>query len=143
MPTFVPPAPVTEDVAKGLLLALAAIPVGAVVTVLLWKAGYVASISAFVLAALAVWLYRKGAGAVGRAGFVVVAGVVVVGLLASMTAIVVTDAMDFYSGHASRDRRLGVDVRHEQPASTASCGAPTARTSGCSPSSGCSAPPAR
>ncbi len=91
--------PEAEAVARGLLFSLAAIPVGVVLSVLVWRAGFVASISSFAMGALAAFLYRRGAGRVGRAGVAVVAGVVLVGVVVSFAGIVASDLMEVYAAH--------------------------------------------
>lgn len=85
-----------EVVPRGILFSLAAIPLGMVTAVLIWKAGFVASISSFVIAGSAVFLYRKGAMATPRRGLVPLVAVIVVGVVASFLAIVGADLVDYY-----------------------------------------------
>jgi hypothetical protein len=59
--------PTTERVAVGLLAALGAVLAGVVLTVVIWRAGFIASITSLVIAIGATWLYtvrpvaRRGA----------------------------------------------------------------------------------
>ena len=81
-PPVARPANTNEDVIKGGLFALVAIPIGVILLVLLSSIGFVASIVGFVVAAAAVWLYRRGSGGfISRTGAFVVTGVVLVALL--------------------------------------------------------------
>lgn len=76
-----PQAPI-ENVGAGAILALLAIPVGAVIIVLISSIGFVASIAGYVLAVLGVWLYRRGSGGIiSRTGAWIVTGIVVVAIL--------------------------------------------------------------
>ena len=62
--------PVTENVGRGVLFSLLAIPVGVAAAVLIWQLGFIASITSFAIAAGAAWLYTRGAGAAPRAGLI-------------------------------------------------------------------------
>lgn len=94
-------APVlVEDLPRGLLFSLAAIPVGVALSIAIWKAGYVASISSLVMAALAVWLYTKGARTLPRRGLPVVIGVIVIGVVVSFFGIVAADLVDYYQANS-------------------------------------------
>lgn len=72
-----------ENVGRGTLFALIAVPVGVAVWVAIWSIGFVAAIVSFGVAAAAVFLYRKGSG--GRVGG---AGVAVVGLIVLGTLVI-------------------------------------------------------
>jgi hypothetical protein len=62
-----------EDVIRGTLFALIAVPLGIAVWLLIWGIGFIASIVAFGVAAAAVFLYRFGSrGRVGLVGAVIV-----------------------------------------------------------------------
>lgn len=88
-----PPTP-REDVGRGALVALAILPVGVIVWLLIWSAGYIASIVAFGVAVGALWLYRLGArGPISKAGAFVVAGITVVTLLIAFFAGIVLDGV--------------------------------------------------
>jgi hypothetical protein len=81
-----------ENVLRGTLLSVLAIPAGVVLWVALWRFGIVASIVAFVIAFGAAWLYRKGSGGVvSRVGALVIALVVAAGILVSFWAGLVFD----------------------------------------------------
>lgn len=92
-----PAAAAVEVVSRGVLYSLASIPLGMVVAVLIWKAGFVASISSFLIAGSAVFLYRKGAMAAPRRGLIPLMAVIVVGVVASFLAIVGADLVDYYN----------------------------------------------
>ena len=103
-----PPEP-TEFVARGLLSALVAIAGGIVVTVLIWRIGSIASVTGFIVAVGAVYLYSKGAGAQPRKGLVPLITLIVIGVIATFFAVMVSDAWDVYGNAALRggEGRLG------------------------------------
>jgi hypothetical protein len=81
-----------ENVARGALFSVIAIPVGVVLWTLIWSIGFVASIVAFAVAFAAVWLYTRGSGGlISRAGAWIVTGVVIVTLLLSFWVGMVVD----------------------------------------------------
>ena len=83
-----------ENVSRGALLSLLAIPVGIVLWTLISSIGIIASIVSFVVAIVAVWLYRRGSGGlISRAGAWIVTGVVVVTLLLSFFAAMVVGSV--------------------------------------------------
>ena len=86
------PAVRVENVRRGALFALATIPVGVVVWVVLWGFGFIASLVAALVAFLAVRLYVWGAGRLSRTGAVVVVAVTVVTLLLAFFGGIVLDA---------------------------------------------------
>lgn len=89
-------APTREErVGRGVLFSLGGIVVGMVLTVVLWKIGFFASITSFAMAYATVWLYAKGAGAPPRKGVPAVIGVIVVGVIVSLSSIVAADALDY------------------------------------------------
>ena len=85
-----------ERVVLGLLASLAAVLVGAVLTVVIWRAGYIASITSFVIAAGAVYLYSRVAGTAPRKGLVPLILVVALGVVVSFFAVVGSDLIDAY-----------------------------------------------
>lgn len=93
--TALRPAP-DEQVGRGLLFAFAAVLGGIVLTVVIWQAGFVAAISSFALAAGAVFLYDKGAGAPPRKGLVPLIALIVVGVVAGFFAVIASDAWKAY-----------------------------------------------
>jgi hypothetical protein len=103
VPDAPPPAP-SERVALGLLASLLAVVAGVVLTVVIWRAGYIASITSFVIAIGAVYLYTAAAGAPPRKGLVPVILVVALGVVASFFAVVVSDLLDAYDN-------LGLEVQ--------------------------------
>lgn len=91
MSSYQPDAPV-EDVNKGTVVALLALPAGVIVWVLVWTLGFIASIVTFAVAYLAMFLYKLGSGGtMGRAGAVRVAIITVVTLAVSIIAGLVAD----------------------------------------------------
>ncbi len=94
------PSVATEKVASGIALAALAIPVAVLAAVLIWKAGYLASISSAALAALALLLYVKGAGAAPRRGRAPLVALVVLGVVLSFLACIAVDLSDFYTATA-------------------------------------------
>ena len=99
-----------ERVGRGALLALLAIPVGAVVSAVIWRLGFVASLSGVVVAAGAALLYVRGSGGRVKKGIPVVAAVIVLGIVVSFFAAVATDLWTVFpqldpeitSGYAGR-----------------------------------------
>lgn len=91
----VPPEQI-EIVARGVLWSLAAIPVGMAAAVLIWKLGFIASITSFLIAGLGTWLYTKGALSTPRRGLVPLVGVILLGVALSFLAIVAADIVEFY-----------------------------------------------
>ncbi len=87
--------PHEEKVGRGLLFSLGGIVVGVVLTVLLWKVGFFASITSFAMAYATVWLYTRGAGAPPKKGVGAVIGVIVIGVVVSLASIVTADALDY------------------------------------------------
>src|SRR4051812_27711268 len=90
-----PPRP-TERVALGLLAALGAVAVGVVLTVVIWRLGYVASITSLVMAAGATLLYTRVAGTTPRRGLVPLIVLILVGVAASFFAVVASDLIEVY-----------------------------------------------
>jgi hypothetical protein len=66
---------------------------GIALTVAIWQVGFVASITSFAMAAAAVWLYAKGAGSPPRKGVIPLVALVVVGVLISIPACIVSDGV--------------------------------------------------
>jgi len=84
---------IKENVGRGAALALVVLPAGVLVWLLLWKAGFIASIVAFGIVWAAVMLYRFGSGgALGRTGAFIVLAIVIVTLLLSFLSGMVFDA---------------------------------------------------
>jgi len=73
-------------VTRGLLFSLVVVPLGIIAWLILWNFGFIASIVAWGIAFLAIWLYRRGAGRIGRTGVIVVVAVTVVTLLLALIA---------------------------------------------------------
>lgn len=87
-PTVVLPP---ERVGHGALLALLAVPVGAILSAIIWRLGFVASLSGVVVAAGAAVLYARGSGGRVKKGIPVVAAIIALGIVASFFAAVATD----------------------------------------------------
>ncbi len=73
-------------VTRGLLFSLVVIPLGIIAWLILWNFGFIASVVAWGIAFLASWLYRRGAGRIGRTGVIVVVAVTVGTLLLALVA---------------------------------------------------------
>ena len=101
-------APVHEQIGRGIFFSLAAVIGGIALTVIVWRLGFVASITSFVLAGGAVYLYDKGAGTTPRKGLVPLVLVILVGVIASFFAVIASDAWDAYGkiGFALPQSRL-------------------------------------
>ncbi|WP_314212783.1 hypothetical protein [Pseudarthrobacter equi] len=97
---FALPAPsAREDVVRGTVYALAAAPVGIIAWMVLWNMGWMASIVAFVAAALAARLYVLGTGGpISRRGAWVVAAVTLVTVLLSFWGGMLLDAAKYLGG---------------------------------------------
>ena len=81
----------SEFVLRGLFFALAAVIAGSVIAVVLWDLNVVASISSFVIALGAVYLYVMGAGAAPRKGLLPLILLIVIGVVVSFFAVVADD----------------------------------------------------
>jgi hypothetical protein len=92
-----------EIVPRGILFSLAAIPLGIAASVLIWKLGFVASISSFLMAGAAAFLYVRGARTTPRKGMVPLVAVILVGVAASFFAIVASDLVDAYGTPAAQE----------------------------------------
>ncbi len=99
---FQPPLPqpaAREDVVRGAVYALAAVPVGVVAWLVLWNMGWVASIVALIAASLAARLYVLGTGGlISRRGAWVVAVVTVGTVLLAFWGGMLVDAAKFLGG---------------------------------------------
>src|SRR3954469_4155893 len=74
-------SPPAENLQRGVIFALIALPAGVIVWDILWGFGFIASIVAFGIAYLAVRLYRFGSGGrVTRSGAIAIA-VITIGTL--------------------------------------------------------------
>ena len=85
-----------ERVVPGLAAALGAIVAGAVLTLVVWNFGFIASITSFVMAAGAVFLYGLAAGAPARKGVVPLVLLIVAGVVATFFLLVGWDAAQAY-----------------------------------------------
>jgi asparagine N-glycosylation enzyme membrane subunit Stt3 len=86
------PVAAVENVRRGTLFALIAIPVGVAAWMVIWGLGFIAALVAALVAFLAVRLYVAGAKGFSRVGAVVVLLVTVVTLLLAFFGGVVLDA---------------------------------------------------
>ncbi len=84
-----------------MLLAFLAVVAGAVLTVVIWRLGFIASITSFAMAAGAVYLYGLGAGGAPRKGLVPLVLLIMVGVVVAFFAIVASDASDAYTMFAT------------------------------------------
>ncbi|GAA1479246.1 hypothetical protein GCM10009623_36920 [Nocardioides aestuarii] len=81
---------------RGLLGALGGVVAGAVLSLVVWELGFIASITSFVLAAGAVYLYGMLAGAPPRRGLVPLVAMIVLGVVATFFLLVGWDAAAAY-----------------------------------------------
>ena len=89
--TFDQPQQPIEDVNRGTLVALLAVPAGIIVWTLIWSIGFIASIVTFGIALAATFLYRLGSGGtIGRAGAIritiITLATVVLAIIAGLVA---------------------------------------------------------
>lgn len=85
-----------ENIPRGTIFTLIVIPLGIIAWVLLWNIGFIASIVSYGVAFLAVFLYQKGSGGpVSRTGAIRVTIVVIVTVLLSLFAGIVSDIANF------------------------------------------------
>src|SRR3954466_11455210 len=91
MSAYEPATPI-EDVNRGTVVALLALPIGVIVWVLIWTLGIIASIVTLGVAYAAMFLYRLGSGgAMGRGGAVRVTLITLVTLAVAIFAGLVAD----------------------------------------------------
>ena len=95
-PVDVHAEPRQERVALGLAAAFVALLVGAGLTLAIWNFGFIASITSFVMAAGATFLYGLAAGAPPRRGVVPLVVLVVLGVVATFFLLVAWDAAQAY-----------------------------------------------
>lgn len=97
---IVPPAsqPAREDVVRGALFSVVAIPAGVILWLILWNVGFMASIVGFVAAAAAARMYVLGSGSFSRNGVWVVAAVTLVTVLVSFVGGMWLDMAQFMGG---------------------------------------------
>lgn len=80
---------------QGALFAIGGPIVGIAAWILLWKAGFIASIATYAMAWLTLWLYRKGAGGMDRKALKVVVAYIVLGLVLSILSGMVYDVLEY------------------------------------------------
>jgi hypothetical protein len=85
-----------ERVGLGLLAALGAVVLGAGLTVVLWRVGFIASITSFAIAFGAIWLYAKAAGSTPRKGLGPLVLLILAGVVLSFFAVVASDLSQTY-----------------------------------------------
>ena len=103
------PAPPPERVGRGLLFSLGGIVVGVVLTVVIWKLNFIASLTSFAMAYACVWLYTRGAGSAPRKGVGGLIAVIVAGVMVSLASVIAVDALD-YLGQDYPDATLAEKV---------------------------------
>lgn len=98
-----------ENIARGTLFALVAVPVGVIVWVVLWNFGFIASIVGFGVAYAAMFLYRFGSGGVlSRTGALRVALVTIGTLLVAFFAGVVSDVLGVWTSETGEGAIAGL-----------------------------------
>lgn len=85
-----------ERVLLGLLASLLPILAGVAITVAIWRAGYIAAITSFVIAIGAAYIYRAAAGRPPRKGLAPLVVLIVLGVVLSFFAVVASDLWDIY-----------------------------------------------
>jgi hypothetical protein len=85
-----------EHVGRGLLLSIGGVVAGVVLTVVIWKMGFVASLAGFAMAVACMKLYELGAGRPAKAGAIPLVALIVAGAVLCMLAVVGSDAADYY-----------------------------------------------
>jgi len=85
-----------EDVLRGLSFAFLGVIGGVVLTVVVWRLGFVASITSLVLSAGATLLYAKGAGAPPKRGIVPLIVMIVLGVVIAFFGVIASDAWVAY-----------------------------------------------
>jgi hypothetical protein len=90
------PEPARERVGRGMLGALGGVVLGAVLSFVAWRLGFITAITSFILAAAAVFLYAKLAGAPPRRGLAPLIVLVVVGTVVTFFLFIASDAAQAY-----------------------------------------------
>lgn len=85
-----------ERVLLGLLASLLPILAGVAITVAIWRAGYIAAITSFVIAIGAAYMYKVAAGRPPRKGLAPLVALIVLGVVLSFFAVVTSDLWDAY-----------------------------------------------
>ena len=88
--------PARERVGLGLVGALGGVILGAVLSVVVWELGFIASITSFVMAAGAVYLYGQLAGGPPRRGLVPLLLIILLGVAGTFFVLVGWDAAKAY-----------------------------------------------
>ncbi|MEZ5095064.1 MAG: hypothetical protein R2731_02415 [Nocardioides sp.] len=95
-PAYSATEPRRERVGLGLLAAAGVLVLGGLVTLLVWKLGFVASITSFAMAFGAVWAYTQVAGSAPRRGLGPLLGLIVLSVVATFFVLVGYDATVAY-----------------------------------------------
>jgi len=104
-----PHQPPIANVARGTLFALLAVPAGVIVWVVLWNFGFIASIVAFAVSYLAMFLYRFGSGGfVGTAGAIRITVITVGTLLLAFFGGVVSDVLGVWTAETGEGVLAGL-----------------------------------
>ena len=88
--------PRTENVGRGLLMALVAVIGGCVLSAVVYHLGFVASIGSLAMGGAGIWLYAKGAGTPPRKGAVPLVVLLVAGILLAWVASLATELYLLY-----------------------------------------------
>ena len=94
--------PAEERVGRGMLGALAGVVIGAVLSLVAWRLGFITAITSFILAAAAVFLYAKLAGSAPRRGLAPLIAIIVVGTVVTFFLFIATDAAKAYDDVIAR-----------------------------------------
>lgn len=96
-----------EHVGRGLPFACGGVLVSMVVTALIYRLGYIASITGIVLAAACAWLYIKGSGGRVKKGVVPLLALIAIGAIASFAACILADVDAYYNAHVAQAASMG------------------------------------
>lgn len=89
------PIRTAENVGRGALFALPALPIGVVLWLVIWNFGWMSSLVTFAAAAMAARFYVMGAGGLSRKGVWVIAGITAATAILSFVAGVWLDAAKY------------------------------------------------
>ncbi|MHB1008973.1 MAG: hypothetical protein ACYC1E_07030 [Propionibacteriaceae bacterium] len=95
-PQFGSARPRTENVGRGLAMALLAVVGGCVLSAFVYHLGFVASIVALAMGAAGIFLYAKGAGAPPRKGALALVVLLIAGILLAWVSSVGTELYFYY-----------------------------------------------
>ncbi len=97
---------------KGVLLALAVVPVTIALWVIVWRTGFIASIVSFVTAYGAIWLYKLGSGGkMTKPAAIILVAIMLVAVALAFLAGMYSDMYDAYVAEFPGAGVLDADVK--------------------------------